>query len=286
MGRPPTDRGLARVARWVCVVALLAGCERGAQRVFATAETRFAAGDYLGAVRQYERVTEEFPRSTQAGDAYYWVGMIEHLYLNDQRKAIEAFRNLVARFPQTTNAPEAQRLIGEIYEKKFGDLRLAIAEYQRLLREFPDVHDADQVQYHIGEAYFDLGDLDQARLEWDTLLKQRPQNEWAGHALYRIGGTFFLQGHYQEAFDQFDRLLRDYPEGDLRIEARFWQANCLEELERLTEALTAYREIQEGYSNPGVIKVKIQRLEARLDLAEKSLREPAPHASAHRQAVD
>jgi hypothetical protein len=41
-------------------------------------------------------------------------------------------------------------------------------------------------------------------------------------------------------------------------------ANCLEELDRLDEALREYRSLANSYPNPKVIEVKIHSIESRL----------------------
>ncbi|MBI3610767.1 MAG: tetratricopeptide repeat protein [Nitrospirae bacterium] len=256
---------------------LASGCEQIPKTMIATAEARWQRGDYLGAVQEYERLIDDYPKSVLADDAYYAIGTINYLYLDNYPKAVEAFRKVVADHPASLLALEARRTLAEIYEKKYQDHRKAVAEYQQLLERTPDRAVAEEVQYRIGEVYFDQGDFDQARIEWDQLLKQAPQSRWADNALYRTGTTYFLQGQYREALTVYQDALKRYPDSDVQVELRFWVANCLEELDRLDEALEQYRSLQAIYPNPSVIAVKIRNAEERLRTA--ALRQTVPLAS-------
>ncbi|HZR47671.1 MAG TPA: tetratricopeptide repeat protein [Candidatus Manganitrophaceae bacterium] len=238
--------------------------ERMPKRYLDNAEQKLLAGDYLGAVRDYEKITEEYSNSRIVPEAHYWIGVIDHLYLNKPQKAIESFQKTI----QAANAAgrdrvlAARKYIAEIYEKKLNKPREAIAEYEKIIQESPHPEQALESQYEVGELYFNLGDLAQARAEWDLLVKKDPKSRLAPAALYREGSTYFVAGNCKEALPFYQRLLSDYPEKETsHYYAKFDMANCLEEGQKPAEALRLYKELEGLYPNKELLASKIRRLE-------------------------
>jgi TolA-binding protein len=256
---------------------VVTACEQKPKTMLAMAEARWKQGDYLGAVQAYEHLVDEYPKSLYADEAYYAIGTLEYLYLNNDPKAVEALQKVGGDHSGSPLILQAERTLAEIYEKKYQDHRRAVAEYQKILEQTPDRTIAEEVQYRVGEVYFDQGDFDQARDEWDQLLKQSPKSEWADKALYRTGNSFFLQGRYSEALGIYQEVVRRYPNSDILIEVRFWKAGSLEELDRLEEALQEYRSLIDRYPNPRVIEVKVRSIENRL----KTLTARQPATTGH-----
>lgn len=248
----------------ILLLGLLAACSQGAKPMLTSAEALFARGDYLGAVREFERVTEQYPRSPEAGDALFWIGKIELLHVQDYQKAIEAFRNLVSGHPSHHQASEAQRLIAQIYDQKLNDSRLAIAEYQKLIQGFPDDSDLDEAQFRIGDAYFSLHSMEQARIEWEALTKRWPESTWSVEALYRIGNTYYVEERFEEALKIFRRVQSSYPESKVAVDARIGEAGCLEGLDRLEDALRAYTELLDLNQSTDLIEIRLKSLKDRM----------------------
>ena len=262
------------------MLLLIAACEQMPKTLLEAADARWKQGDYLGAVQMYERLVDEYPKSDYVDDAYYAIGTIEYLYLNNYPKAVEAFRKVVVDHPAAPLALQAQRTLAEIYEKKYQDPRRAIAEYQKLLETMGSREAAEEIQYRIGEVYFDQGDYEQARNEWMQLAKQSPKSDWADNALYRAGSSYFLQGRYSEALSVYQDTAARYPDSDVRVELKFWIANALEELERFDEALEQYRALEKIYPNPKVVAVKVRNIESRLKSSTNRVTVPPARAPA------
>jgi TolA-binding protein len=263
--RPET----AKAGSWIffltaLVVLTSSGCDHTPQRYLEMAEERWDQGDYLGAVREYERIIHEYPKSGPAAEAYYWTGIIAYLYLQDPQRGLEAFSKLVSDFPKSSQARGALRYMAEIYDQRLGQPRQAIVAYQRLIAISRDPKEIAESQYRIGEVYLELGDFDQARTEWDLLLRRDPDGNWSDRALYRIGSSYFLRGQYLQAMAAFERLLAKYPQSEMTMEAKFGIASSLEETDHLEEALQRYRELEKRYPTPGVIGLRIKSIERRL----------------------
>lgn len=237
--------------------------ERTPKRYLDTAEQKLLADDYLGAVRDYEKITEEYPRSRWTPEAYFWSGVIYFLYLDDPPKAIRSLQKSI----QMAEPPEerifaARQYLADIYQKKLDKPKDAIAQHERIMQESADPEQVLESQYKVGELYFDLGDYEQARTEWDLLVRKNPKSRWAPAALYRQGSIFYIKGKCKEALEFYQRLLSDYPEKETSHDyAKFDMANCYEEGQRPAEALQIYKDLEGHYPNKELLAAKIKRLE-------------------------
>ena len=237
--------------------------ERTPKRYLDTAEQKLLADDYLGAVRDYEKVVEEYPRSRWAPEAYFWSGVIYFLYLDDPPKAIRSLQKSIQMTdPHQEQLVTARQYLAEIYWKKLNQPKEAIAQHEKIMQESLDAEQVLESRYKVGELYFDLGDFEQARTEWDLLLKKNPKSRWAPAALYRQGSTYFIKGKCKEAMAVYERLFNDYPKNEMsHYYAKFDRAHCLEEGQRPAEALQLYKELEGHYPNKELLSDKIRRLE-------------------------
>ena len=250
-------------ALYLTVWAVRSSFERTPKRYLDMAEQKLLAGDYLGAVRDYEKITEEYSNSRIVPEAHYWIGVIDHLYLNKPQKAIESFQKTIqaADASGQDRVLAARQYIAQIYEKKLNKPREAIAEYEKIVLESRDREQVLESQCEVGELYFSLGDLAQARSEWDRVVKEDPKSKWAPAAIYRQGSTYFVAGNCKEAVALYKRLFTDYPENEMSLFAKFRTANCFEENQRPAEALHLYKELDGRYPNKELLSGKIKRLE-------------------------
>ena len=263
-GQKPSGRIL-----WALLfgLAILQGCEESPRRLIQQAEQKFDAGDYLGALTYYEQVAENFPKSQMADDALYWVGIIHHLFIKDDDKALQAFQKLTRNYPASPFTPDSQHYIALIFER-LHKTRQAIEAYEHLMEISADARVVQESHFKIGELYFEGGDLDQSRNEWDALLKKYPAGVLVDKALYGIASTYYIQGRCKEALSLLNRLIDDHPQSELAMDARFRAASCLEEEGHLQEALNRFREVEQSYPNRQVVEKKIKALAEQLKRIE------------------
>ncbi|MBI3804032.1 MAG: tetratricopeptide repeat protein [Nitrospirae bacterium] len=246
------------------VWAVWSNAERVPKRYLESAEQKWRADDYLGAVREYEKITEEFPRSRLVPEALFWSGVIYYLYLDDPSKSVDFLQKtirLTAPTPNNPHALSARRYLAEVYEKKYNKYREAIAEYEKIMELSGDPDQALESQFKIGELYSAVGNVEQARTEWDLLIKRDPKSRWAPSALYRQGSSYFIEGRCKEALIHYRRLVAEYSDSDMVPFALFRTANCLEEGGERDAALKLYRELQGRYPNKELVELKIKQIE-------------------------
>jgi len=96
----------------------------------------FQAKRHREAAAALDRFVKEYPHSSRAPGAQYWLGNA-HYALKDCRKAIDAYRVVVNRWPRNARAPEA--LIGiATCQQELGDARGARATLESIVSNYPN----------------------------------------------------------------------------------------------------------------------------------------------------
>jgi len=221
--------------------------------------------DYLGAIRDYEKLVESYPKSSLVPEAYYWKGVTFLLYLDDTEVAVSALKKVI-QLEKARGVSEhslsARHHLARVYEKRLKRPTDAISTYESIVATSKDKEEVLASRYKIGELYYEMGDMDQARVEWDLIVESDPKSTWAPSALYRKAGSYFVTGACEAAVPVYKVLYTTYPEDENSHFAKFRAANCLEMREKPSQALDLYEELKESYPDPEMIEQKMETLNA------------------------
>ncbi|VAX32222.1 hypothetical protein MNBD_NITROSPIRAE01-357 [hydrothermal vent metagenome] len=257
----------ALIASAVLVVVWVVG-SRGewmSKRLMSVAERKWQQDDYLGAIRDYENLIEAYPKSTLIPEAYYWKGLTFLLYLDDAEVAVAAFKKVI-QLEKVRGVSEhslsARHRLAEVYERQLKRPTEAISTYESIVATSDDREQVLASRFRIGELYYEMGDMAQARVEWDLIVENAPKSPWAPSALYRKAGSYFVSGACEAAVPVYKTLYTTYPKNENSRFAKFRAANCFEMDEQPTEALNLYKELEENYPDPAMIKQKVDALNA------------------------
>ena len=257
---------LRRLAVVVLLAALVNGCEaldKQARLEYEAATKRWDAGEYQAAVTMYVNLVKEHPFSPHADNALYWIGVTQFLYLNETDRALETLRLLLKKYPRRDMAPAAQLQIAEIYELGYNDYERAIEEYRKAAA-YTDRDVRERSLYSLAENLFRTGKSSEARETWLLQVKEFPHGSRTDTAYYRLGTTAFSRGQIEEAESFYRRSLEVSKDPEIAVKAKFALAQCLEAKDRLSDALTIYKELEPTYANKSAIQIKIKALEARI----------------------
>jgi len=67
--------------------------------------------DLLAAIKNYNRVIKEYPKSGLTDDALYQIGLLRLKQMNEKEKARRAFAHIVKNYPGGDMAPKAQKML-------------------------------------------------------------------------------------------------------------------------------------------------------------------------------
>ena len=156
-----------------------------------------------------------------------------------------------ASAPQPTETESADRrqldYANALFGRKLYDL--AIPEYEKFLGQFPGAPGRASAYFYLGESYRALNRTPAARSSFQSVLDEHGDSEFAGPAAYGVAEILFKDKNYSAALPLFHRSAAKSKEPALALSARYFEARCLENLNRKEEAANLYLQVAEA-KNP------------------------------------
>ena len=148
-----------------------------------------------------------------------------------------------------SDAPDRRQLeyANALLGRKLYDL--AIPEYEKFLGQFPGAPGRATAYFYLGECYRALNRTPATRSAFQSVLDEHPESEFAGPAAYGVAEILFNQKDYAGALALFHRSAAKSKEPALALSARYFEARCLENLNRKDEAANLYLQVVEA-KNP------------------------------------
>jgi tol-pal system protein YbgF len=99
--------------------------------------------------------------------------------------AVAGFENFLHQYPSTSLAAHAQYWIGESYANKH-EYRPAVDAYERLISTYPKSDKLPAALYKAALGYTELGDLAKGRSLFKRLIEEHPQSDEAARAKQKL----------------------------------------------------------------------------------------------------
>jgi tol-pal system protein YbgF len=99
--------------------------------------------------------------------------------------AIAGFESFLRQFPSTSLAAHAQYWVGESYANK-REYRPAVDAYERVASNHPTSDKVSAALYKAGNGYAELGDLAKARSLFKRVIEEHPQSDEAMRAKQKL----------------------------------------------------------------------------------------------------
>jgi TolA-binding protein len=146
---------------------------------------------------------------------------------------------------ESAESPEQNQLnyANGLFGRKLYDL--AVPEYEKFLGLYPNSSDRATALFYMGQSYRALNRTTAARTSFQTVLRDFPDGELAGPASYGLAEIFFNEKDYASALPLFHRAAAKVNAAALALSARYFEARCLENLERKDEARAVYQQVIE-----------------------------------------
>jgi TolA-binding protein len=130
-----------------------------------------------------------------------------------------------------------------LFTRKLYDL--AVPEYQKFLDDYPGAPGRANAYFSLGECYRNLNKTSNARINFQRVLNDYDESEFAGPAAYALAEMAFTQKDYATALPLFHRSAAKSKEPAVALSARYFEARCLEVLDRKDEACDIYQQVAE-----------------------------------------
>lgn len=119
----------------------------------------------------------------------------------------------------------------------------AAPEYERYLGQFPNGTRRQPALWWLGECYRLMGRSAAARSSYQNLIVAYTEGEFVGPAHYRLAAMDFAEKDYRTAVTHFQRSASLAKADDVRLSSRYFEALCLENLNRRDETREVYEDI-------------------------------------------
>lgn len=159
------------------------------------------SGNLNGAIQVFIGLTQDFPDSELADNAYYNLGIC-HKELKEFEKALVAFKTVVLQYPDSDAAPWAKDQLEDLENLMDGASEIFVNAQQALIQ----------------------GRLEDAWNTFSRILKEHPTSILADNALFCLGMIAIRKGDGSRAEKIFDRLLNDFPDSDAAENVRKMRA--------------------------------------------------------------
>ena len=161
-------------------------------------------------------------------------------YYNQDKidEARREFRKLLKSYPKSTQAAEAQFYLGMIEEKK-ARLYEAFLAYQKVIDKYPFSSRIDEViekEFRIAEKFMQgekrkaLGinlPVENPAIEiFRKVVNNSSFGRWAPEAQYKLGLLLKSQSRFYEAEEEFSKVIKNYPKSEWVTAAEFQVASC------------------------------------------------------------
>ncbi len=172
--------------------------------LFQLAATQSFTEDFNGAIRSFNKLISQHPKSKYKRKAQLDLGLA-HYRLGNGDKAIEAFEKVIKQAPKSQEAQLALANIQNIYIE-IGDSD----GYFKYIKKFPNIQFStsgqDTISYQFAETLYENNDCENAIVEFDKYLIKNPQGAFVDYAHYYRGECLFANKSYIQAFPDMEYI--------------------------------------------------------------------------------
>jgi tetratricopeptide (TPR) repeat protein len=240
-----------------------------------------AESHFLVLARELSRASDDGARVWRAR-ALYQAGMVEHLYLDQPRRAVARLREALKLTPHAQFSFRARREIALIFHDKLKDYRSAALEFERLVQAFPDREGIEEYQYRIAQSYFVLREFSQARTEARLLLEKHPESPLWAETMLLVANSFYVEGRFQEAADFHRQLLSKHPSEEIESRSLFELGMCYQELGEYKKAEQNLLMALKMHPRPDIVQLQLTSLRDRQTEEGSKGKQSLPYATAGR----
>lgn len=193
---------------------------------------------YEDAKREFKKLLKHYPKSFEAAESQYYLGMADEAQGNLYEAYLE-YQRVIDKYPFSERIPEIierEYKIADLFmsgaKRKALGVPLpvdnpAIEIYTRVVENSTYGPFAPQAQYKLGLVLKGLSRYYEAEDAFNKVISNYPNSEWAGAAKFQIAvcraavsrGADYDQGAAKEAKDKFEAFVKEHPDASLSRDA-------------------------------------------------------------------
>ncbi|MFA5310771.1 MAG: outer membrane protein assembly factor BamD [Candidatus Omnitrophota bacterium] len=188
--------------------------------------------------REFRKLLKEYPKSFEASESQYYLGLIEEARENFY-EAYRAYQRLIDKYPFSERIKEAIEREYNIAEKFMSGYKRkalgitlpvenpAVEIYTKVVENSTYGPLAPKAQYRLGLVLKSLQRYYEAEEAFNKVISNYPDSEWSEPAKFQIASCRaalsrspdYDQGAAGEAKQKFEEFVRDHPDANLSPEA-------------------------------------------------------------------
>jgi soluble lytic murein transglycosylase len=178
-----------------------------AAAIFGQGRIHYLQGDYPNALSELRNVTNQFPGSTQAADAYYFLGET-YMQLDRFSEAADAFASYQTIRPGILDA---------FMDERRGDAYTAGADYTSALASYISATQSPRLatnfllELKLAQTYSILGDFDTASVIYNDIFSRTNSDDIKAQVDYAQGQMASVQGEVDQATAFYVDAVFNYP---------------------------------------------------------------------------
>lgn len=243
-------------------------CNKDPENAFDSAIKLWSEGKYEKSKKAFETFIDLYPNHPLTPKAFFWIGDIQYIYLNDPLQALYSYRRIVKKYLKSEYAPKAQWKIAKILCEDLLEKSRCIKEYQIFIKLFPKHPRAANAQYNIAEAYAYLDDYRQAITEFEFFLSKYPDSEIKTKIFHRLGELYSLVEIFPKAIHFLNKAYESSKEEMMRQQVKKTLAECYASKGDLSKSLGIYEEIIKEEPDNEILRKRVESLRSRLKIVD------------------
>ncbi|MDE0683423.1 MAG: tetratricopeptide repeat protein [Candidatus Poribacteria bacterium] len=164
----------------ILVVASQIGCLPGS--ALSKAETLAANKDYYGAIEAYQSIVDTQPGTPEALQAQLAIGKLSIKQMNRPAEGIKAYEAVIAAAPKSDEAAEAYYELGMHYYRE-KDYKASQTQFDAIVNNFPQLELSHNAHLMLAKSFEESKNFEQAAEAFDSFANRNPRSKRAALAL-------------------------------------------------------------------------------------------------------
>jgi TolA-binding protein len=252
------------IGTYILAWIFLVSCSEQMDPLLQRANKEWVQGRNHSAIEMLNEVLKKNPSGPVAEEALFRLGEIHHFSLNNNSRSLIYFQEVLKMNRKGEFGYPAQKYIAEIAEFGLKDYDQAIIEYQNLINKYANKNDNDDHQYRIATIYYKKQNYEQALVELKILQDNYPKSSRAEESKFKTIEILYTLSRCPNAREQYRHFNLEYSDSRFKQDMDFIVASCLEEEGHLQEAYNQFKTLEEHYTYPAILKMKLNSIEKRM----------------------
>jgi len=204
--------------------ATMLGMDKVDYSLYQSAVTNGVIGNYKDKQNLLQTLIARKKRTHLLDDAIFQLGKTQQV-LNDNDKALASFQLLIKDHPNSPYLSEALVKEGLIYYNKQND-DLALTSFKRVVNDFPNTDASKEALQKIKKIHIDKGQLS----EYEQYLASIGGADSSAMVMdadyFEVAENTYMEGNCDKAVNDLSKYLEKYPNGQNKLAAHFYKADC------------------------------------------------------------